>query len=335
MVARKSAGMAMIVLMAVAALLSACGSNPAEQQESLPSGGSDAPASAETQGSDMAAEPQMRTFEDAQGREVEIPAHPQRVIIMQYAGDALALGLRPVGAADYLLDQLPEELAGVEGVGDTLLGSPEKMVTLDPDLILHMDYADSADIEKLSKVAPTVTVAWDNNMYGHLRIIGDILGKTQEAEDWISAYEAKAADTRERIKPYIKESETALALRYDGKNIWLFGAQNIADTLYKALGMAIPPGVQKLIDENKANNVVLNVSMEKLPEFSADHIFISIEDDADTQAKFEELISGGIWRGLKAVKDGHAYALGKRWSNYDALTLDWELDDIVRVLSAE
>src|SRR5215211_1339701 len=137
------------------------------------------------------------TVETAFG-DVEIPEEPQRVVALGWsdAETALALGVQPVGASDWLA-------FGGEGVGpwaeglydeapeiiDTLEPSLEAIAALQPDLILDTKSPATQDrFDKLSAIAPTISQPEGADPYltssaEQLEMIGAALGRSDEAAD--------------------------------------------------------------------------------------------------------------------------------------------------------
>ncbi|MGM0711634.1 ABC transporter substrate-binding protein [Brevibacillus parabrevis] len=130
------------VFFSAALLLSGCGqstptpapTDAAQQTAEAPATAKGAAATTQPTGD---SQKQTRLYKDFMNREVEIPAHAERVIFIgNTAGDLLALGVKPVGLN--MIDAKPTvfggELQGVEDVGHP--GDPEKMLALNPDLIM-------------------------------------------------------------------------------------------------------------------------------------------------------------------------------------------------------
>src|SRR3712207_754469 len=174
-------------LVATTVLVTSCGSGDAGS-----SGGTAASSSPSGSGGAFPV-----TVETAFG-DVEIPEEPQRVVALGWsdAETALALGVQPVGASDWLA-------FGGEGVGpwaeglydeapeiiDTMEPSFEAIAALEPDLIL--DTRSDATQERydlLSAIAPTVgqpdgvgpyQTTWEQQ----LEMVGQALGRSEEAAD--------------------------------------------------------------------------------------------------------------------------------------------------------
>ena len=80
-----------------------------------------------------------------------IPTEPERIVALDprhLADPLLALGVKPVGMAvpiyqgnEGLLGLTPEHIEGIENIGDAYQPSMEKILGLEPELILAMDFA--------------------------------------------------------------------------------------------------------------------------------------------------------------------------------------------------
>lgn len=260
-------------------LLSSCGANNSIAESSAASAQPSAEATTD-------AAPQARTYTDSKGHTVEIPAEAERIIYTgSDVGDMLALGVTPIGAALGIIKEqvaFPELLDGIKDIGD-LLGDAEKITALDPDLILLDSggtYYEEGAFDTLSKIAPTVT--YDRlETNERLRMLGDIVGKQQEAEEWIASYEAKVKEAVAKLNVQTGESASVFLLL--GKEFYVMGDKSFAATLYHTLGYTPAPEIQKnLID---ANERFANISNELLPDFAGDWLFVlTDEDDAARSA---------------------------------------------------
>jgi iron complex transport system substrate-binding protein len=62
----------------------------------------------------------------------------------------------------------------------------------------------------------------------------------------------------------------------------------------------------------------LSISLEKLPEYNPDHIFLQLnnEDDAGVKKTYEDLLKSPLWKNMTAVKKNQVYTMaGKDWFN--------------------
>ncbi|WP_139994777.1 ABC transporter substrate-binding protein [Paenibacillus paridis] len=318
------------ILLLITVMLSACGTENAnniqanKQQEPTPT--------ANTQ-TDI---PDIRTFTDALGRKVELPANPQRIVAHYYASEMTALDIPMIGTnfqnAKLVLNE--EQLSGLEDIGgQETVPNMEKVLSVSPDLIIVPDFIEAKDIEALAKIAPTVAISYSGDIFSRLRTIAEIVGKPELAEGWIQKYEAKAAAKREELKPFLKKGETASAfIVYLDKQLYVYGPQRLGPTMYDALGFVQPPKVAELF-EGKKDSLWETISLESLPEFTGDRIFLVTKDDSEeAKQAVEEIINGPIWSKIPAVQNGQAYVVDKRWSLNDPLTLDYLLDEMTSLL---
>jgi iron complex transport system substrate-binding protein len=245
------------------------------------------------------------TLNDAMG-EVVVPANPERVLA-PYQEDALvALGVTPVAQwsiGETVLNYLQEDLKDVPKIGwDVPL---EQAISHNPDLIIFSSPSaiQNGQYEEYKKIATTyvfkdeVSGDWKQ----HLTEMGKILNRQQEAETALADYEAKAEEAKATIQAAIGD-ETAAIIWVMGEQMWLLENNRFsAKTLYGDLGIKQPTFVENL---GPAGATWDPISIEKLPEIGADHIFLV--GNAGEPA-FEILEKSSIWNGLPAVKNNQVY----------------------------
>lgn len=331
---KKSAYLSSLILL-LAALLMACSTNTNHQE---PSNSDQVNLTKQEQSPSTETaehEHSTHTITDALGRQVEVPANPQRIIAHYFASEIVALdaplvGTNFINAQEILTD---EQLQGVEDIGQDMAPNLEKTLSLNPDLIIVPDFLESPDIEKLSKIAPTVVVSYSAEVFTRLRSLGEIIGKSEQAEEWIKNYTAKAEEMRNQLKSEIKQGETASAfIIYGDKQLYLYGPQRLGPTMYDAFGFKMPPKVAELFANDQ--DLWKTISLETFPEYAGDRIFLVSESSDDAAKKeLEKVINGPIWKNLPAVKNGKAYIVEDRWGYNDPLTLEWLLDEMAKVLT--
>lgn len=329
-----------LIILLSAVLLSACGAGNSgtSQPPSASQATSETSSSTETESASPAAgAPTVRTYQDTLGRSVEIPSAPKRIIAHYYAAEMKALDTTVVGTnfINAKLTLTDEQLQGVEDIGGDGLGpNLEKTLSLNPDLIIVPDFLQSTDIEALSKIAPTVAVAYGDDVFTRLGVLADLIGQPEKAENWIAGYEAKAEEKRRLVQPSIREGETAAAfILHSDKKFYVYNKQRLGPTLYDAFGFAVPPKVAELF-KDKPNELWASISLETLPDYAGDRVVLVIQSNTEEAKKAtEELIQGPVWKNLPAVKNGKAYVVESRWAMNDPLTLDWLLDEMVALLA--
>ena len=125
-------------------------------------------------------------------------------------GDTLALGLRPVRAAlpgGRLPGYLRGEAAGIEVVSPVTKLDLAATEAADPDVILGTKEADGDLYDRLSKIAPTIMSEGDNWKL-NLRLHGEALGRTNDAEKLLIDWDNRAA----RVRKMLASSDSTVVL---------------------------------------------------------------------------------------------------------------------------
>jgi iron complex transport system substrate-binding protein len=238
--------------------------------------------------------------------ETEIPVNPQRIVADQYIGHLLALGIKPVGArGDLMKSPFLKELT--EGIADS--GSPmslEAVLDLKPDLIIVQN---GDNYEQLSKIAPTIVYEYGKlNSIEQLKLFGEILGKQKEADAWVTSFEQKAASYREQLANVVGKDETVSIIELWAQGPFVFGNNwgRGGYSLYNSLQLSAPEIVkQEILDKEQYRNI----SMEVLPEYAGDYIFLTVYAADGGDKKSAEIQSSEIWKSLPAYKNNRIITL--------------------------
>jgi len=323
--------------MSMALLLSACGAGNANVSPSPHSTNQEAGTATNTE--KAPAEQKTRIVPTAKG-DVEIPANPQRVAADQYMGHLLKLGIIPVGVREFMLHEswleksgVPKDvLDGIENLGEFPMNL-EKLTSLEPDLIIS---SINENTEQYEKIGTTVSIPyWEElstpDPLEKFRKIGAIFGKEQEAEQWISDYKTRVDKAKEKIKGIIKEGETVSIIQIGWNGLYVLAVEGGAygsSTIYQMLEL---PPTQQALNMEKGFELI---SMELLPEYAGDHIFLYGADDEGS----ESVLESPLWKMLPAVKKGNVYeygSSGKKSDEFvmdDPFSMDLQLEKIVKVM---
>ncbi|WP_339264782.1 AraC family transcriptional regulator [Paenibacillus sp. FSL R5-0744] len=270
--------------------------------------------------------------------DVEVPAEPKRVAADQYMGHLLKLGIVPIGARTFMLDEgwmekadIPKEtIEKIEDLGDFPLNL-EKLTMLDPDLIIG---SIDENIEQYEKIGTTVFLPYWEGLttagpLDKFRGVSKIFGKEKEAEEWIAQYEQKVAEAKSKLAGVIKEGETVSVVSFSEKAVYVLAAKGGnygSSTIYNML--QLPPTESA---KNMAEGFE-SISLEVLPEYLGDYVFV-YNGDADATNKAME---SNIWKGIPAVKNGKVYLYGDNYHDEfvmeDPFSLELQLDTIVNLL---
>ncbi|WCM62218.1 ABC transporter substrate-binding protein [Paenibacillus polymyxa] len=317
---RKSCFMMTAMLLILSVFISACGGNN--------NGSNPASSSGDKQESATAGE--TRSFKTVKG-DIQIPAKPQRIVTDFYGGELLSVGANVVGVEPtafqnpFLTDLLKEK--GTKEVGDPT--NLEKTLELKPDLIVVMK---DTNYEALSKIAPTLYIPYGTttNIYDTVKLFGDITGEKEKAEQFIAAFDKKAAEGRSRLKGVIDEKATFGLYELTDKNaLWIFGdnAGRGGQAVYNALKLNMP----KKTANSKEQTVQL--SMEVLPQYDADYMFLTTYDPEKKGDALKQLKSSAVWGNLPAVKNNRVFFNDfDTYYRYDPIAITGQIDMIVDML---
>ncbi|UFJ39445.1 iron-hydroxamate ABC transporter substrate-binding protein [Brevibacillus humidisoli] len=272
----------------------------------------------------------VRTFTTVKG-EVEIPVKPQRIVTDYYGGELLSVGANVVGVEPMAFDNpfLKERLKGAENIGDPI--NVEKTLQLEPDLIVVMY---DKNYEALSKIAPTLYIPYGTttDVYETVRLFGDIAGEPEKAEQFIARFEQKAAEGREKLQGVIDENATfGLYELTDKGDLWIFGnnAGRGGQAVYNALQLRMP---EKMTGDDTQT---LQLSLETLPEYAADYMFLTTYDPQKKGEAQKQLLDSSVWQGLSAVKNNTVfYNDFQTFYPYDPISVTEQIDLIVDMLIA-
>ncbi len=245
--------------------------------------------------------------------DVEIAEEPERVVALGWsdAETALALGVQPVGASDWLG-------FGGEGVGpwaegrydeapeiiETLEPSLEAVAALEPDLILDTRSDGTQErYDALSAIAPVVGApegvgAYQTTWQQQLDLVGQALGRGEEAERLQGELEQAFADAA-AAHPEFDGTEVAVGA-YTSEG---FGAYVRGDTrvdFLETLGFTNDQAVQDLAGEN----FYVPLSEEQVPLLDAPLtvVFPIFVEPA-------QITGNPLWQTLGSVQQGDAVVL--------------------------
>ncbi|SDJ45695.1 iron-hydroxamate ABC transporter substrate-binding protein [Salimicrobium halophilum] len=299
-----------LFLLVALVALSACGTD--ESNGSASEGG-------EGEGESSSESSEMRTYETENGEEIEVPANPERIVVLSsYAGNVLKLDGNLVGV-DSWSKMNPNFESELEGVEEVTADNLEKIIELDPDLIVGL--ASTENVDQLKEIAPTVTYTYGQLGYLEQHVeIGKLLGKEEEAQQWVDDFKADAQETGEKIKEKIGEDATVTVIENFEKELYVFGDNWARGTeiLYQEMGLNMPEKVKEMALEPG----FYAISPEVLPEYAGDYIVFSKNSDTDTSFEQTE-----TYQSIPAVENGNVFeADAKKFYFNDAISLEYQLE---------
>ncbi len=266
--------------------------------------------------------------------EYEVPANPQRVIAYEgYVGSAIALDVPVIGTVmregydySYLGD-----LTGIENVGAPI--SVEKALELNPDLIVTYD---DSNLDQLRQIAPVVYIPYGyaGSVQEEIRLLGDVFNKQEEAEEWIRSFDEEARAARERLAGVIPEDATFGLYETSGKTLYVYGDNfgRGGQALYNALALKAP---EKIVEDVINGDQWMEISLEVLPEYAADYMFITqyMPESGSTQTIEDLVAQNPIWGTLDAVKNNQVFMNDFNvFVHFDPMAVRYQMNLIVDML---
>lgn len=257
--------------------------------------------------------------------EIEIPANPERVIVLSHVsweGSLLSVGVKPVAAVTFdgeFAPHLAVHLEGTHKLEYTVEPDLEEILALEPDLLIVSDRFDKV-YEQLLKIAPTVMIEvggdWKED---HLKIT-EAVDKLEDGLKVIEELNDKAKVTREKLADIVAD-KTVLSVAINRENIRVYGRTDHAMNalLYDDLQLTPPAGIPYGFGEN--------ISVEGLTTFDADFIIDSTYFNSGDY--YNSVVKGNVWKGLKAVKDDNVFTLTNVWGFWDPIERSNGMDEIV------
>lgn len=269
-----------------------------------------------------------------------IPADPERIVCIKLEDLALALGV-DLEACQILEGYYLEEQIRALGIGSIAVDEEANTVNLEqvlsykPDLILLRDSFEPSVYEELSKIALVAPFDLKNTEVS-LLAMGKILGMEEQALFRLEEYHEKLNAAKETLSA-VSDSETAM-LRVMKKEVRLYPASSndMSRFLYADLGLT-PDPMAEAYDRKES----LAISMELLPELTANHIFLvagygSSGGSSDDEAKkrLEEMKQDPLWQEIPAVKKGNVYEVDSRlWLAHGILAVEKKTEDVLAYMT--
>jgi len=247
-------------------------------------------------------------------RRVEIPERPKRIVVLNSSNLELlyAVGGKAIGRPEStgMPKELYEKVKHLPSVGETPNPNIEKIVALNPDLVIGVNVSfHHAIIPPLEKAKIPVLLLSLNSykdILDKLAIYGRITGNHKKASNIIAGIKGKTEVIRKRIEDYTKKKvviiwgttesfNMALPTSFIGNLVEMLGGINIA---VGSKAIASMPQYAPL-------------SMEYILSKDPDVVLLITHGYADKVLdKFKkEIENHSAWKGLRTVREGKVYQL--------------------------
>jgi iron complex transport system substrate-binding protein len=268
---------------------------------------------------------QMLTITDALGRKVTVPKAPERVVCsgsgcLRYL-TYLQAEDRIVGVDDIEIEETqfyarPYAFANPQFKEYPMIGEfrgnddPEKIVLCNPQVIFKTYVISAGDADELSAKTgvPVIALnygdlgAYRDDMNQALRIMGEVMGKEDRAEDVIAYFNSEIADLTDRTDDITDDNKPST---------YIGGIAYRGPHGYQSTEPGYPP-FEFVTAKNVAGEAGTDhadVAKEKIVEWDPDVLFVDLSTIQTNPSAIDELKNDEAYQALSAVKRGDVYAV--------------------------
>ncbi len=252
-----------------------------------------------------------KTIKDMLGREVIIPKEPERIVSMapSITETLFALGLKDkvIGVTKYCdyppdVPELVKE-GKIEVIGGFTNPSVEKIVKLEPDLVIAVDLQERfvTRLESLGVIVVAVKAEGLSDIYSSIALIGRATGRYEDALKLNSELKSQIKSTWEKVLS-IKEKVKVLHIAWF-EPLYVAGGKSYVNDIITMAG-----GINIFEDSKEGWPVV---SPEAVVEKQPDIIIVSGHaypgKSPEEVIKYIKSVPG--WKEIKAVKENRVFML--------------------------
>jgi iron complex transport system substrate-binding protein len=277
-----------------------------------------------------------------------VPTDPKRIVALDSGTleQLLALGIRPAGAV--LSDEFSQFLdtEGITNIGAAEEPNLEKILTLQPDLIIGGDYYETI-YQQAAKIAPTIllgSVLWGGS--GHsgewkesFMQMAQLLQKTEVAERVMHDYTTRLNEFKQKMGGRLQQTEVSVVRLYPDR-INLYLKDSFCGTVLHDAGLPRPPSQAIAADTARqrfGNAIQVSISKEVLAQADGDVMFVwtgenTAEANQQAQERLAELQSDPLWNKLNVVQNNTVYQVPSYWIGSGPIAANSVIDDLFKYL---
>lgn len=273
---------------------------------------------------------------DVLGAPVCAPVAPKRIVALDpwlTLGMLFELGVPPVAAPLVGIQDsgVREEAAraGMADLGLPLEPSLERIAAFAPDLIVGSSSMHAKIGRAASRIAPTILIDpidWKQQF----RLLAGLVGRTEQAERMLRAYEARAAALKARAPD---RAVSVVRVAPSGFQVYLDGPASYAP--YAVLREA---GIKRTPYETTTDRtVVKRPGWEQLAGLQGDVLLVVVVsgyDPSQDDRLATETFANPLWKMLPAVRAGEVHRVDRAtWMGFHGVASAHRvLDDVERYL---
>ena len=242
------------------------------------------------------------TVVDDRGKEITFNEVPETIVSLQPSNTeilfSLGVGDKIIGATDY--DTYPEEAKKIERVSDSYTFNAERIVELNPDVVIAYTIGDEAQVAQLEEAGMNVFVIASAtkfaDVYGNIEQLGDVVGQAEKADEVIEEIQEQIDAVQEKTAKLAEKKQAYFEISPAPK-IWSTGADTFQNEILTVAGVD-----NIFADQTGWFSVANEDVITRNPEVILTTVY-TIEDSV------EEIKSRLSWDTIQAVQNDRVYQL--------------------------
>ncbi|WP_235734898.1 ABC transporter substrate-binding protein [Nocardioides alcanivorans] len=242
-----------------------------------------------------------------------MPNDPKRIVALWRVGSELAdLCVVPVGQLDgeFLEDEIDPAIwsnyKDIPTVGNYDGLDIEKLIELDPDLVIGMDHGGlGIDYEEVAELFPTVILGIEEptNVWDNYPQIADLVGRSTDYEEGNAAIDAQLAEIKEEFGDELADLRVTSLNMAD--QLYVDTSKSLSYRRMDAAGFVYNPDYT-----SSPERYVEEFATENLADLAdQDIIFYEVDRDGEVEGPLQEILDSASFKRLPAVKAGNVFPL--------------------------
>lgn len=241
------------------------------------------------------------TVTDDRGEDIEFEQAPETIVSLIPSNTeivfALGAGEQLVGVTDF--DNYPEAAQDIERVSDSVEFNAEKIIQLDPDVVLAYSTGEAPPaLSQLEDADIPVFVIQSatsfDEVYGDIEQIASVLAKEEQGAEVIEAIQTQIEDVQERLAA-VEEQEEVYVEISPSPEIYTTGKSTF---------------MQEILDHAQVTNVFED--LEGWPNISEEEVITRDPETILTTVSYVEDAVGDIeardsWSAVEAIENGEVH----------------------------
>jgi iron complex transport system substrate-binding protein len=253
--------------------------------------------------------------------------------------DVLALGAEPIATVIPTVDapHIRAKAASVNNIGVDGEANLEKILELNPDLILGTDYQKQI-YQQSSQIAPTVLAKFTHSgdWKEIFALTGEAIGQPEKAKQVMNDYYKRLDRFKQQMGDRLSHTEVSIACVYPD-SITIYTTAGFNGTILQDAGLARPSS--QALDATATQQrdgespIQYRISKERFDYADGDVIFlIATRGNAGVNEMLNRLKADPLWSRLRAVQQGKIYEVPDYWIGSGPIAANAVIDDLFKYL---